>query len=270
MRTVSVAIAALLLLMSGVAPAAAQTPKTEVMVVGVAHLVARNDVHNSVYQDDPLSPKRQRQIDDIIVHLAQFHPTKVLIEADFGETEYADNYRSYLAGHYALGAEETYQFGFKLAARAGNTTVYPIDTDGPQIIDDSSPTATQIEKYLSTNMKNVKDPELDAFIKKDHDLQLGSTYLDELRYLNSEAAIHASASAYSVLDGMGREASQAGSAYVAQWYTRNCYIFSNILSVIRPGDRVVVLMGQGHKYLLREFTRLNPNLTYVDPLPYLK
>jgi hypothetical protein len=68
---------------------------------------------------------------------------------------------------------------------------------------------------------------------------------------------------------MGRDADNAGSAYVSQWYARNAYIFSNILSVIEPGDRVVVLMGQGHEYLLREFTRLNPNLVYVDPLPYL-
>ena len=45
--------------------------------------------------------------------------------------------------------------------------------------------------------------------------------------------------------------------------------FSNLPSVVRPGDRVVVLMGQGHAYLLREFVRLNPNLVDVDPLQYL-
>ncbi len=62
----------------------------------------------------------------------------------------------------------------------------------------------------------------------------------------------------------------AGSAYVAQWYTRNCYIFSNILSVIQPGDRAVVIMGQGHEYLLREFVQLNPDLVFVDSLNYLR
>jgi hypothetical protein len=69
---------------------------------------------------------------------------------------------------------------------------------------------------------------------------------------------------------MGRAADNAGSAYVSQWYARNCYIFSNIRSLIRPGDRVVVIMGQGHEYLLREFVRLNPALIDVDPLSYLK
>lgn len=69
---------------------------------------------------------------------------------------------------------------------------------------------------------------------------------------------------------MGREEHDAGSSYVSQWYARNCYIFSNIVSVIEPGDRVVVIFGAGHKYLLQEFVRLNPHLTYVDPLRYLK
>src|SRR6185437_14339187 len=96
------------------------------------------------------------------------------------------------------------------------------------------------------------------------------TYLDLLRYLNTDAAIRANASFYSVLDGMGRDADDAGSAYVSQWYTRNCYIFSNILSVITPGDRAVIIMGQGHEYLLREFVALNPTLAYVDPLRYLQ
>jgi hypothetical protein len=247
----------------------AQAPKAQVMFVGVAHLVARNDVHNSVYSDSPLSASRQAQIKDVVEHLARFHPTKVLIEAPFGDTKYADQYRQYLAGQFALGASEIYQYGFKLAARSGNASIYPIDTWGPQNYDDNSPIGKRIDAYLKTHFTNVKDPLEDAAIARDHNLQLHGTYLDELRFLNTAGAIHANASWYSVFDGMGREADGAGSAYVAQWYTRNSYIFSNILSVIHPGDRVVVLMGQGHEYLQREFIRLNPNLVDIDPLKYL-
>lgn len=249
---------------------AAEPPKAEVMIVGVAHLIARRDIHNSVFTDSPLSARRQAQIADIVARLARFHPTKVLIEAPFGDRKYAYQYRGYLAGRFTLGADEIYQYGFKLAARSGNGSIYPIDTWGPSIYDDSSPSGERIDAYLKTHFNSVKDPETDADIARDHYLQRHGTYLDELRYLNTDSAIRANASWYSVFDGMGREADDAGSAYVAQWYSRNCYIFSNILSVIRPGDRVVVLMGQGHKYLLREFVRLNPNLIDVNALQYLK
>ena len=50
----------------------------------------------------------------------------------------------------------------------------------------------------------------------------------------------------------------------------NFFIYSNILSAIHPGERVVLVMGQGHEYLLREFVRLNPTLIDVNPLQYLK
>lgn len=94
--------------------------------------------------------------------------------------------------------------------------------------------------------------------------------MELLRYINTDAAIRANASWYSIMDGWGQSAGNAGAAYTAQWYTRNAYIFSNILNTIRPGDRVVVIIGQGHEYLLREFARLNPNLVYVNSLDYLR
>lgn len=184
--------------------------------------------------------------------------------------KYPDEYRRYLAGRFTLGANEIYQYGFKLAARSGNTTIYPIDTWGPSIYDDNSPSGKRIDAYLRAHFNSVKDPEFDAYESRDDHLELHGTYLDDLRYLNTDGSIEANASWYSIFAGMGRDADNAGATYVAQWYTRNCFIFSNILSVIHPGDRVVLFMGQGHEYLLREFVRLNPTLIDVNPLQYLK
>jgi hypothetical protein len=239
------------------------------MVVGVAHLVARHDVNNSVFTDSPLSPKRQAQIAQVIDRLVRFHPNKVLIEQPFGDAKIREQYREYLAGRFTLGANEVYQFGFKLAAAAHDDTIYPVDTWGASVYDDNSPSGKVIDAYLQSHFKSVKDAQFDSYVKRDDDLERNGTYLELLRYLNGDPAIRANASWYSVFDGLGRNADDAGSAYTAQWYTRNTYIFSNILSVIRPGDRVVVLFGQGHEYLLREFVRLHPNLIYVDPLRYL-
>lgn len=253
------------------APAfAAGTAKAQVMVLGVAHLVSKHDVHNSVFTDSSLSAKRQAQIKDIVTRLARFHPTKVLIEATMGDSAFNDRYRRYLSGGYTLGANEVYQFGFRLAALAGDRSIYPIDTFGPSTIDENSASGKRIYAYLQKNFEKAHDPVFDTFLARQESLERSGTYLDLFRYLNSDAAIRANAGWYSVMDGMGRSADNAGAAYVAQWYTRNCYIFSNILSVIRPGDRVVVMMGQGHEYLLREFVRFNPNLQDVDPLDYLR
>lgn len=270
MRLARLCFAALMFCFMGEPVGAARAPQPRVMIVGVAHLIARRDVHNSVFKDSPLSAKRQVEISEIVTRLARFHPTKVLIEAPFGDEKYADEYRRYLAGHLSLDASEVYQYGFKLAALARDRTVYPIDTWGPPIYDDNSSSGKRINAYLKTHFNSVRDQAFDRYLMRNDEVQSHGTYLDELRFLNSDEAIVANASWYSVFDGVGRNADDAGSAYVAQWYTRNCYIFSNILDVVRPGDRVVVLIGQGHEFLLRQFVRLNPKMVDVNPLPYLK
>jgi len=239
--------------------------KAQVMIVGVAHLVRRRDVHNSKFTDSPLSSKRQMQIADIVRRLDQFHPTKVLIEATMGNPVFTERYSRYLKGTYALPADETYQFGFKLAKLAGNLTIYPIDTFGPTLLNDNS----RIEGFVKANIASVSIPRVTHFEARGDALERNGTYLQLLRYLNTDDAVRANASFYSVFDGMGRHADNAGAAYVSQWYARNCYIFSNILSVLSPADHAVVIIGQGHEHLLREFVRLNPNLRDVDPLQYL-
>ncbi len=251
-----------------------QSRRADVMILGVAHLESKNDVYNSVFPDSPFSPKRQRQIEDIIRRLLRFHPTKVLVEAPMDDPKIANRYQQFLAGQYVLPANETYQFGFKLAAQAKNSIIYPVDTHGPTLIEEESATGKRhaefIKAHFEAHFADAISPPFKELIARKSALELDGTYLDLLRYLNTDAAIRANASIYSALAGVGRDAEEAGSAYVAQWYTRNCYIFSNILSVVRPGDRVVVIMGQGHEYLLREFVQLNPNLVFVDSLNYLK
>ena len=264
-----------LLTLTGVLVKAAQSrkakrgPTAKVMLLGVAHLDSKNDVHNSVFEDSPLSPKRQEQIADIIQRLSKFHPTKVLVEAPMDNPKIAERYQQFLAGQFMLPANEIYQFGFKLAAHAKNSAIYPVDTHGPTLIEEGSARDKSHTEFLQAHFAEVSTPAFAELLARANALERTGTYLELLRCLNTDAVIRASASWYSVLVGMGRDAEGAGSAYVAQWFTRNCYIFSNILSVIHPGDRVVVIIGQGHEYLLREFTRLNPNLVDVDPLSYL-
>jgi hypothetical protein len=244
-------------------------PTASVMIVGVSHLVSRRDVHNAVFEDSPLSPKRQAEVEDLVSRLARFRPTKVLVEKDVGDTAVTAEYRRYVAGKFTLPANEAYQFGFKLASRAGDSAIYPIDADGPSLFDERSDSGKQILQFLEKHFADVSTPAFAAYLARSDSLQRHGTYLQLLQYLNTDAAIRANASVYSVLDGMGRDVHHAGSAYVSQWYARNCYIFANMLAAIAPGDRVVLIIGQGHEYLLRELVRLNPTLVPVDPLTYL-
>lgn len=62
----------------------------------------------------------------------------------------------------------------------------------------------------------------------------------------------------------------AGPDLVATWYRRNLRIMANLRRAIRgEHDRVLVVYGQGHIPLLRQFTADSPDLCLVDPLPFL-
>jgi hypothetical protein len=254
--------------MSAAGAVAGNDSAAQVMIVGVAHLVSRRDAHNSVFGDSPLSPKRQTEIADLVARLARFRPTKVLIEVNM-DTAIIAQYRQYAAGQFTLPAGESYQFGFRLAAKAGNGTIYPVNANGPELIVEQSDSGREAVAFLTAHFAGVSTPAFAAYLARNDSLQRNGTYLDLLRYLNTDGAIRANASVYSVFDGMGRDAHNAGAAYVSQWYARNCYIFANMVNVIAPGDRVVLFIGQGHAYLLRELVRLNPTLVSVDPLAYL-
>ena len=61
-----------------------------------------------------------------------------------------------------------------------------------------------------------------------------------------------------------------GARLAADWYRRNLFMFSHVADLARqPGDRILVLVGAGHRPLLRQFITESPDLEYVDPLPYL-
>ena len=53
------------------------------------------------------------------------------------------------------------------------------------------------------------------------------------------------------------------------WYLRNAKIFAKLMTVARPGDRVLIVYGSGHNYWLRHFASTTPGYRNVDPTPYL-
>ena len=98
------------------------------MIVGVAHLVAKADLHNATWGEDALAPAMQTQIKRAMTRLAAFKPTKVMIEPNPEKPIYVERYERFLRARYTLGPNEDDQFGCRLGAMMRNPTIYPIDT----------------------------------------------------------------------------------------------------------------------------------------------
>jgi hypothetical protein len=70
---------------------------------------------------------------------------------------------------------------------------------------------------------------------------------------------------------LGDSESQPGAAWVGTWYARNLRIFANLTRLTAsPQDRILVIYGAGHAYLLRQFAIESNAFRLVDVDQVLK
>jgi hypothetical protein len=236
------------------------------MVLGVFHLVSTNNMVTQ-RQGDTLTPKRQREIREVVERLKAFRPTKIAVEHDFGG-KLNERYKQYLADKYVLAADETDQYAFRLGKELGlsqiDTIFYPVSFD-----------PAPAEAYANAHdQKAVWDAALNGahtLVEQLDNVLAHGTMLDALRFFNSAPAIDLNASTYLVLDRIGGDNQYPGADAASQWYASNLHIFANLMRLITsPDDRILVIYGQGHAKLLRSFIQGSPDLQFVDPMTVLK
>src|SRR3954465_14629793 len=80
--------------------------RPEILVLGTYHMAnPGHDIYN-MKADDVLSEKRQQEIAQLIEVLKRFHPTKIAIESNVGNSKRPQQYADYLAGKYTLTQNE--------------------------------------------------------------------------------------------------------------------------------------------------------------------
>ena len=97
------------------AEASSKSLKTPILFLGVYHMANPELDAVRFVADDVLSPVRQREIEALVVHLQQFRPTKVLVEAPYSDATWQSRYQAYLHGDAKLSANEIEQLGFRIA-----------------------------------------------------------------------------------------------------------------------------------------------------------
>ena len=236
------------------------------LVVGTAHFgnPGRDLLNPAV--DDVLSPSRQAQIASVVQQLVAFRPTRVVLEWPATQQNQLDRtYADYVAGKAQLGRTEKEQLGLRLAKLAGLDHVEAVDWNGlppgpqDQYEWDAYGNAHGQRDVVSAILDPSKLSALNVPLDKGTDL---STWLLQI---NSDAALAANHRFYFDIPMIGDADFQPGANYVGQWYARNLRIFANITRIAtRQDDRVVVIYGFGHAYLLRQFARESGAFRVID------
>ena len=240
----------------------------QVMVLGVFHLENPGRDIANIQVDDVLAPKRQAEIDQILDGLARYNPTKIAVESQrrLPGTSLSENYPKFLAGTLPVSRNEVVQFGFRLAQRLKHPNVYATDVDGEFPFD-------AVMAYAKKSGRDAAIGQqiqwIQGEIAKQSELLKAHSLSALLRVQNDPSLIASGNKFYLDLLTYGSGDEQPGAAVVSGWYTRNIRICALIAQTAQPGDRLLVIFGSGHAYLLRHCLSGIGNYRLVEPNDYL-
>jgi hypothetical protein len=194
--------------------------------------------------DDVLSPKRQREIAQLIEVLKRFRPTKIAIESEVGSQRDPQRYTDYLAGKYTLSRNEIDQIGFRLAKELGHRAIYPVDVEGDFPF-------YRVRNYAKANGLADKFEAMQAAVavrvKAQGDFLRSHTVLQTLEYMNADSMVAKAMTSEYAFVPFGEPYEYAGPDLVAAWFQRNIRIYRNIIALIdSPNDRILAIYGSGH------------------------
>lgn len=221
--------------------------------------------------DDVLSPKRQEEIQQVVEGLETFRATKIALEiSEDSDPECQDRYQKYLNGTYHLSRDERDQLGFRLAKRLGHSKVYPVDWNKPAV----PGLNVDFETFAAEHgQKSFIDEALEIaqhMAEQGEDYQARASILDLLRSGNDPKNLLQMHRPYFKIARIGLGNEYPGANWVQHWYGRNLKIFVNLTRIVDSEDeRILLIIGSGHAWLLRQFAQEDGFFKLEEPIDYL-
>ncbi|HEV2121302.1 MAG TPA: DUF5694 domain-containing protein [Chloroflexota bacterium] len=266
-------LALVALVFLGRAPARAEPP-AQVMVLGTWHFDNPGlDVVN-VKAEDVRTQKRQCELRAIAKSLAQFRPTKIMVESVANGPHLIDSgFRGFTPAQLLERKDERVQIGYRLAHLLRHDKVYAIDEQPSEGEPDYFPFGKVMQHAQANNQMarlqaSMAQVEADkkAFEERQARTNLATLLIDT----NEPSPWRAGISGYYEMLRVGDAQEQPGAELNAYWYMRNAKIFGKLMTLTQPGDRVLVLFGSSHSYWLRHFASEVIGFRDVDARPFLR
>ena len=260
-----------LLLWITVLVASAHGQKPQIMILGTTHFDNPNHDISNMAVDDVLTPARQQQIEKLVEAVARFKPTRIAIELPPSEQSHLDQrYAAYRSGKYALTSNERDQLGLRLAAKMGISQLDAVDyKSGPPGPDG----AYDFAAYAATHGLQSR---FEAFLVEGKQFAAG-----ESNYLHTHTMLewfqHANAQEYRLSNNriyfemlrFGDNKINPGANWVGGWHARNMIILENVRRLAKPEDRVLVIFGAGHTFLLDQLAKESGDFDVVNTEKFL-
>lgn len=269
MRT-SLSFCLLLLISINITAQQAASAKVKILLLGSIHFTPSTQ---DAYQNktvDVASPQGQAQLEQLRVQLSRFAPNQICVEVPVkGQARIDSQYHQYLNGQYKLGTDEIDQIGYPLAKRLNLSTLTCVNYRGSFDLD-------AVNTYAKEHNQTARLDSLNQFatgvMTNVVRVQQERSIPDLFRFINTKAELTKNAAIYTeYATRIGQESAYPGTDLVANWYSTNLHIYTNILRAIRPTDKaIMVLFGYGHITILKHLFESNPRFEVVEVADVLK
>jgi hypothetical protein len=240
------------------------------MVLGSVHLGnPHRDMHDATV-DDVLTPQRQRQIERVVDAVAAWKPTRIAVEwGHKNQAKLDKEYDDYLAGRYVLTADETDQLALRLAKKLGLKHIDAVDwnEEPPGQDDDYDWEKGAKDAHEDARFAALRDPARD---REETAMVRNHTVAGFLRIVNSPKYLADSDRFYYDIALLGGPQVNPGANWVGYWHGRNLKILDNLIRLdAKPSDRILLVIGAGHAYLLNQYAADSHAFRVVRPDAWL-
>ncbi|WP_417621150.1 DUF5694 domain-containing protein [Parasphingorhabdus sp.] len=240
-----------------------------VMVLGAYHFANPGADLNNAKADDVLTPKRQEELATLAETLKRFQPTVVAVEAR-AKPPYADaGFAEFQPEDLTRERNEVVQIGYRVAHAAGIRKVYAIDEQPSEGEPDYFPYGRVQQQAEETGdaerLKIMSD--FGPMMARFEEEQNIKSIPELLMFWNGDSLPD---EFYWNIITIGEGEKQTGAELAAYWFMRNAKIFNKMVQVTKPGDRVILVYGSGHRAWLREMIEKTSGYELEPVLPYLQ
>lgn len=248
------------------------TQKPKLMILGSYHMANPGKDVINFKANDVLTPKSQREVEQLVKRLKEFKPTKIAAEVELEKyDELEERYQNYLNGGYQLGRNEVDQIGFRLARAMGHHKVYPVDWNKPPPGDFATIDFESFAK--ANNQKSLLEEAYSrgrSLVAKEEEIQEKGSLIDLYRFINQPKNLREEHQIYFTLARIGKNDQYPGADWVQYWYGRNLKIFVNLTRITgSDDDRILLIIGSGHVWVFQQFAEDSGYYILESPLKYL-
>lgn len=239
--------------------------RSKVLVLGIHH-----------FSKDVLSPKNQPDLENLAVLLSKFAPTKIVLELEPSRmAKLNSEYQKYLLEPSFIEDRhnEVYQLGFRLARRMNHDSIYAFDDQTEFIGSLEGFTFDSFGTYAQENDTGFYDryiPEITKKFQANQEIFKAQNLIDQILLRNSPKAQNFNAQRMHSLEiRVGIQKSWIGPDWLGRFYRRNVRMAANVLKFNVPKDRILIIVGDNHKWILDEIFKDTPDFELVPSWDFL-